>query len=214
MADRQENLEAADLPIDLQLDLLVDEELPEDRRRALLKSLDKTPGRWRDLSIRFLERQVEKKTIHQLITGKSPEAKCQDAAPQNFPIRHWLTPMRFTGIAAGLAIAAGSAIVALHLLRPQQLPVQVVANNPEIITTPLPGSIWNSDRDQPVKVNVTASSVTPNFFSSGDQTAAGTTPALFTNNASNQPALRRTVVIKPDGTNNALFIPVTNLQYQ
>ena len=190
-----------DLPLDLQLDLLVDEELPENQRRALLKSLDTEPTRWRDLSIRFLERQVEKKTVHQLIAPSESNTQESELSTQNLKLPHWLTPIRYTAIAAGLIILAASALVTIYFNRPATQTNNPTIASTEVISTPLPGSIWNSDRDQDVKVpvrNVSASAETPVLF-----------PA-----ESAQTALRRSVVIKPDGSNNALIIPVTNLQYQ
>ena len=68
---RHPALNAADaLPLDLRMDLLVDGELPEEDRRAFLRQLDHAePGCWRDLAIRFLQRQTEKETAHALMAG-------------------------------------------------------------------------------------------------------------------------------------------------
>src|ERR1035437_7354021 len=112
-----------ELPLELELDLLVDEELPEARRRELLTSLDKVPAHWRDLSIRFVARQVEKKSARQLIaagsmkTLRSVETDVPPAPIHKFPALQWLTPMRFAGIAAGLLIAVSSALVTSYVLR-------------------------------------------------------------------------------------------------
>jgi anti-sigma factor RsiW len=40
------------------MDMLVDDELSEDRRRELLKSIEEEPDGWRTLSLLFLSRQV------------------------------------------------------------------------------------------------------------------------------------------------------------
>jgi hypothetical protein len=73
---------------------------------------------------------------------------------------------------------------------------------PEIITTPLPGSLWNTEGVMDVKVPVRNVSATAD------------TPVLFPNDTSSQAPLRRTVVITPDGVHNALIIPVTHTQFQ
>src|ERR1035437_1404153 len=115
MAVSQKNFESPeDMPIDLQLDLLVDEELPDQARRALLKSLDHTPGRWRDLSIRFLQRQVENKALRQLLAGKAAEISQPQTQSSNMQIRRWLTPTRYFAVAAGLLIVTTSALIVLH----------------------------------------------------------------------------------------------------
>ena len=60
-----------ELPRELQLDLLVDAELPENQRRALLQAMDQKPDEWRGLALRFLQRQVEKETVRELTAGGS-----------------------------------------------------------------------------------------------------------------------------------------------
>jgi hypothetical protein len=196
------------LPLDLQLDLLVDEELPEEQRRALLLSLDGEPGRWRDLSIRFLERQVERKAIGQLIAGEAPlpvETATFEFRAQS--IRHPGFFRRSTALAAGLFVAAASALITIYFVNHGNSSnaggsAMMGKDQPEVITTMLPGSLWNTDGAMDVKVPIRNVAVTAD------------TPVLFPSDNSSQPPLRRTVVIKPDGAQKALIIPVTNMQFQ
>lgn len=50
--------------LEVQLDLLVDDELPDPNRVQILRQLDAVPTGWRMLALRFLERQVEHKVFH------------------------------------------------------------------------------------------------------------------------------------------------------
>ena len=52
---------------DLAMDMLVDDELPEDRRRDLLNGIENTPDGWRNLSIHFLARQVERRAVREML---------------------------------------------------------------------------------------------------------------------------------------------------
>ena len=94
-------------------------------------------------------------------------------------------------MAAGLAVMVTAAFLVVHLVnRP------ATETRPEIVTAPLPGSLWNVAGVQNVSVPV----------------VAGEVPVLFP--AGGGGGQRRTVVITPEGVDNALIIPVTNLQYQ
>jgi hypothetical protein len=200
-----------EMPLDLELDLLVDEELPEERRRELLKSLDRMPAHWRDLSIRFLERQVERRSARQLLKQgivKLPE-RPQPVENFQFPRRTWFTPMRISAIAAGLLIAVTSAVVTTYVLnRDTATPPPQIANsesrdNPvdsRFVDTKLPGSV--AGMEIPVKLSV--------VDVHDDARAA----AIFQQGFDDGPGSRHSIVIKPDSTGNALVIPVKSLQIQ
>jgi len=175
------------MTIDEQLDLLVDEELPEQQRQELLLWLDANPRRWRDLSIRFLQQQVENKAIGELLAAKTGARTSVDLRST---AKQWNTG-RYLAMAAGLLVMAISAMLVVYFAGKSG------GGGPEVITTSLPGSLWDVKGAQNVRVPVTTSDV----------------PVLFPTNASHQ-AQRRTIVITPEGSGNALIIPVTNLQYQ
>ncbi|MCL2646623.1 MAG: hypothetical protein FWD61_06405 [Phycisphaerales bacterium] len=201
--------------IDEQLDLLVDEELPERQRQALLLWLDANPRRWRDLSIRFLQRQVENKAIRDLLAAKT-STNAYDAPSRDRKETTGLVSeshgrsltvaargVRYLAMAAGLLTLVTAAFLAVHFVSRPAIETPMggagaVAGGPEVVTTPLPGSLWNVKGTRNVSVPVTTTD----------------TPVLFPANASHQSSQRRTVVITPDGSQNALIIPVTNLQYQ
>jgi hypothetical protein len=109
------------------------------------------------------------------------------------------------GIAAGLLVAVSSALVTVVVMRQAQTHQpdnSVAVNVPQdgMISTYLPGSVMG-DGNGPVKVQVSLSNK-----SLGNR--------LFPEGAEGGPGSRSSVVIKPDGVDNALVIPVKNLQFQ
>ena len=187
------------LPLDLQLDLLVDEELPETERKALLRSLDARPETWRELSIRFLQRQVERRSSQQLIEGGA--LVVHDAVPPvyRFPgaLRTLLTRGRLSAIAASLIIAAGSAGLTWYALRNQST---VTPTEMAVTTVNLPGNAFGMEKPMAVEVPVVS-----RHESTGN--------SLFMQSAGEDPAApsRRSLVIQPDGNGNAIVVPVNTL---
>jgi len=58
-----------------QLDLLVDGELPDGQRRALLASLDDCPGGWRRCALAFLEAQCWREGLRAMPSGPAKETQ-------------------------------------------------------------------------------------------------------------------------------------------
>ncbi len=88
--------------LEVQLDLLVDDELPDPNRVQILRQLDTVPTGWRMLALRFLERQVEHKVFHNYtaVSTPAPVYPVVPTAPLSFP-----TPQRhYFRYAAGLGI--------------------------------------------------------------------------------------------------------------
>lgn len=107
-----------ELPVELQMDLLVDGELTESQRRVLLRRMEELGNHaavgWRELALRFLERQAEKETVGQLMAGGRivPVQFVETARPG--PWRRFFAPLPL-GMAAGLLIAVTSAMVTLYV---------------------------------------------------------------------------------------------------
>lgn len=99
------------LELDMQIDMLVDNELPEPDRKALLEKCEKQSTGWRKVAIRFLERQTEHKTVRDLIAGKTQE-NAYDAPP----IYAFKLPfgLEMRSIAAVLLIAVGAGSLGLY----------------------------------------------------------------------------------------------------
>jgi hypothetical protein len=66
-----------------ELDALVDDELDDDRRRAFLQKMDREPAGWRRVALRFLQRQVERRVVRDLMSATpnraKPESRKSDA---------------------------------------------------------------------------------------------------------------------------------------
>ena len=129
------------LPLELQLDLLVDEELPEDRRRALLLELDRdaTGAAWRTLSLRFLERQVERRSVRDLIAGGRLLPVEEALANYRIPRSIWSSWRGLGTVAAGLLIAVGSAMVTGYWVQQHRVVTPPIAVNTEVARANLPG---------------------------------------------------------------------------
>jgi hypothetical protein len=191
-----------EMPVELKLELLVDAELPEEERRELLLALDREPARWRELSMRFLERQVEKQAAREWIgTAEMQPPVTEVTASYPFPMTS-TSPRRYVmPIAAGLLVAAVSATIALYAVHPST-PANPPAATPTEgpIATNIPGETM--DYHEPVHMNVpivNASTMDQPFFP----------PQQSDNEGSS--ASKRSVVIQPDGSGNAVVIPVNKL---
>lgn len=90
-----------------ELDLLVDAELPEERRRELLRQIATSPNGWRNLAIRFLQRQVEKQASRELLYGSSAMPHVDQMSKQKSNTMQLWTSMRTMKIAAAIMLTAG-----------------------------------------------------------------------------------------------------------
>jgi hypothetical protein len=215
-----------ELPLDLQLDLLVDEELPEDVRAALLARLDTEPGRWRELSIRFLQRQVERRSVRELmgegrVTPVDFEGEMREEERRLYRMwgLGWVTPTRLVGVAAGLLIATTSALVTVQVMRSQAVGVEhgaiAVGGGPEMIQASLPGASVGLERPVSVEVPVATGVRTEGkpweFLGRPSAVTVGLVGDMPVNAQGAAPAARRSVVIQPDGSGNAVVIPVNTM---
>ena len=100
-----------------ELDLLVDGELSEAPRRALLRRLDQTPGGWRQCALAFLEAQSWRAGLGslggELTRDEDAPARIARRRPPS-PARRWTTVL---AVAAGLLIALGIGLLAGDMLR-------------------------------------------------------------------------------------------------
>jgi hypothetical protein len=194
------------LPLDLQLDLLVDEELPEEVRVALLARLDSEPGRWRELSIRFLQRQVERRSVRELMDGGRVlpvdfEAAVRDEVGRlyRFPGMRWATAPRLIGVAAGLLIATTSVLVTVQVMGRREVSPMVVSTASDTFQADLPGQSVGLERPLAVEVPMV------------NGVREDGRPWQFLGAAPDRPMPRRNVVIQPDGSGNAVVIPVNTM---
>jgi len=182
-----------DPDLQLQLDLLVDGELPEDQRKALLVRLNREPASpWRDLAVRFLERQVEKETVRQLMAGGALVPV--DFVPDETPVIAGSLRRRLIwtlSVAAGLLLVASTVMVTMQLSQPPTRPAAAVA-----FDVSLPAEAVSFHQNVPVSVPVLK--------------VAGRPPYLPGETDPN--VARQSIVIQPDGNGNAVVIPVNTMK--
>jgi hypothetical protein len=192
-----------EMPVELKLELLVDAELPEEERRELLLALDREPGGggWRELSLRFLERQVEKQAAREWI-GAAPLSKPEHADSYPFTAasessRHYLRP-----IAAGLFVAAVSAVVTIYAMRRPAAAVDpFVTQTAGPIATDIPGEALNYPHSVRMDVPVANVRNVDQPFFPPTQGQSG-----------NDVGSKRSVVIQADASGNPVAIPVNPLR--
>lgn len=197
----------AELPMDLQLDLLVDGELPEGQRRELLRQMEQDRA-WRPVALRFLERQSEKQTVRKLMAGGSvvPAEVFETVPPTfSFPGR-WVTLPGLMTAAAGLLIAAISALVTFYVASPAGGGQRMI-----VYEASLPGSTVGVSQNIPISVDVVkrdGNDVT-NVFPAG---AWGPDGANGSTGNGGSAGARRSVVIQPDGQGNFVVFPVNTMK--
>ena len=193
-----------EMQLDLQLDLLVDEELPEDVRAALLGRLDSQPGLWRELSIRFMQRQMERRTMRGLMNGEplvpvdfEAAMRKDEARLYRFPLLRSVTTGRMIGVAAGLLLAVTSALITLQVMqRPTSVRPPTLGGT-DMVQASLPGQSMGMETSLAVNVPVVAQ--------------ARPDGQAWQFLSSDKPVTRRSVVIQQDGAGNALVIPVNTM---
>jgi hypothetical protein len=174
-----------DAPLELRLDLLVDGELGEYQRTQLLSLLDREPEKWRTLAVRFLQRQTEKESVRKLMAGGT--LLPAQARPRQTWVIGRIGMRRFVATAAGLFIAAGSALVTLYATR-------APARAGEFHTS-LPAVAVESDRSVPVSVPIVKAADDSQFI-----------PAALNRST------RNSFVVQPDGNGGAIVIPVSTVK--
>ncbi len=93
-------------PIEEQLlECLVDGELADAERRALLVRLDREPDGWRRCALAFLQEQTWREAIAPLANGASTPASPALTPPASRQRISWRRAARMTALAAGLAAA-------------------------------------------------------------------------------------------------------------
>ncbi len=177
---------------DLAMDMLVDDELPEDRRRALLESIERHPEAWRSLSLLFLARQVERRAVRDMLTVR-PAAR-----PATIYRIDWLRVAALVMITAGIFGAGG-----LYLGRGGPGMVRsgsAGAGNPQVAVAPSAPqtpqrSIQYITRGLPPGFGTQES---PSFSPSFDPSNVRTTAYSEANH----------IVLVPEGPNNVMAYPV------
>ncbi len=177
---------------DLAMDMLVDDELPEERRRALLESIERHPEAWRSLSLHFLARQVERRAVREILEVR-PAVR-----PATIYRIDWLRVAALVMITAGIFGAGG-----LYLGRGGQGMLQTGpagGSNPQVavapsVPQPPQGSIQYITPGLPPGFGTQES---PSFSPSYDPSNVRTTAYSEANH----------IVLVPEGPNNVMAYPV------
>ncbi len=203
----------AEMPVALQMDLLVDGELAEGQRAVLLRRLEMGGGEqvsaeWRELALRFLQGQVEKETVQQLMAGGAlvpVDFSAVDVGGWRFPVVRWMGSTAVRATAAGLLIAAVSAVITLYVVRrPSGRAVGGdFARGAQYFTGSVPGEAVGYSSNIPVTVPVlqTGHDAAMNLFPGGGGVGNGATDGR-------DKMQWRSVVIQKDENGNAVVIPV------
>jgi hypothetical protein len=155
--------------MDLYLDLLVDDELPEEKRAEVLRGM--TDGEWRELSLRFLQRQVEKKSVRQLMAGEAKRREQQKEQPEVAGRigSGWWTGA--TKLAAAIAITAGAVGITAYMMRHSGVgegtgPVAKGTGEQEVVAVKLPGGVTGDEKgvELPVPVTVRTDGISSDMF--------------------------------------------------
>ena len=177
---------------DLAMDMLVDDELPEDRRRALLESIERHPEAWRGLSLHFLARQMERRAVRDILAVR-PAAR-----PATIYRIDWLRVAALVMITAGIFGAAG-----LYLGRGGQgmlPPSPAGAGNPRVAVAP------STPQSPQGSIEYITPGLPPGF---GTQESPSFSPSYSPSNVRTTAYSEANhIVLVPEGPNNAMAYPV------
>jgi hypothetical protein len=184
------------MPLDLKLDLLVDGELPDEQREILLQTIEhreEPEGSWRDVALRFLQRQTEQQAVRRLMAGGNVVPV--DFVPRLSARRHILGrihPLPLMAAAAGLLIAATSALITLYAVRPS-----TTTRSPAMaeFRTLIPADVISASEAVPITVPMYRAADNAMVLPVSDENDAGLT--------------RRSVIIQSDGGDGFIMIPVS-----
>lgn len=177
---------------DLAMDMLVDDELPEDRRRALLESIERHPEAWRSLSLLFLARQVERRAVRDMLTVR-PAAR-----PATIYRIDWLRVAALVMITAGIFGAGG-----LYLGRGGPGMVRsgsAGAGNPQVAVAP------SAPQTPQRSIQYITPGLPPGF---GTQESSSFSPSYDPSNVRTTAYSEANhIVLVPEGPNNVMAYPV------
>ena len=177
---------------ELAMDMLVDDELPEDRRRALLESIERHPEAWRSLALHFLARQMERRAVRDVLSVR-PAAR-----PAAIYRIDWLRVAALVMITAGIFGAGG-----LYLGRGGQGMLRsgpAGAGNPQVAVAP------STPQPRQGTIKYITPGLPPGF---GTQESPSFSPSYNPSNVrTTSYSEANHIVLVPEGPNNAMAYPV------
>ena len=203
-----------DLATQAELDMLVDDELPEQRRSALLRRMDQFSDGWRNVALCFLEHQAQRRAFRDLVSGAVSRPSAGKNAKDINASRFFFAPDTLRIAAAVLVTASIFSLAGLYAGRqggsaPAGRPFIANDNNrmPAVATvdgrtnkSPSQGHIRMLTSSLPPELTL------PNYAGSpfvADQGVPTTYPA-----GSGVPGQNRIMVVG-DGPNQVMAFPLT-----
>jgi hypothetical protein len=177
---------------DMAMDMLVDDELPEDRRREMLESIEKHPEAWRTVALHFLARQVERRAVRDILEVR-PALR-----PATIYRIDWLRVAALVMITAGIFGAGG-----LYLGRGGtglERPMVSAGGNPRVAVAP------SSQQPQQGTIQYITPGLPPGF---GTQEPTSLGPPMDPSDVRTTAYSEANhIVLVPEGPNNAMAYPV------
>jgi len=195
------NLPQPDEGFDMELDLLVDDELPETERARLLRTLDDAPQQWRNVAIRFLQRQVERGAIRQFVQQRPGDrSELNPAVPVT--LRHHFRLAAAFLLTAGLA--GGFAFLLAHNQNPNNAALDTTTpQTASTVSFSVPIEPLTDQAGLQNQMNLPVSVLRP-----------GAPPdiRMLVHDVPPEGAAARHVVIVPNGQDGAVVFPVTTIK--
>ena len=176
---------------DMAMDMLVDDELPEDRRRDLLESIEKHPEAWRTVALHFLARQVERRAVRDILEVH-PALR-----PATIYRMDWVRVAALVMITAGIFGAGGLYLGhgGTGVLRP----VAPGGGNPQVAVAP------SSPQPQQGTIQYITPGLPPGFGTQEPQSLPSFDASNVRTTAYSE---ANHIVLVPEGPNNAMAYPV------
>lgn len=193
-----------------ELDLLVDDELPETRRSALLRRMDQFSDGWRQIALCFLEHQAQRRAFRDLVSGNADRVATGKSMNQTAASHRFFTSENMR-IAAAVLLTAS--IFSLAGIFEGHRAVSVPAGQPSIASLGSPPASVAVSRttNQPRHIQMLTTSLppqfgTPNNFAGGfgaDQGEPTAYPAGSENAGQNQ------IMVVGAGPNRVMAFPLS-----
>ncbi len=193
-----------------ELDLLVDDELPETRRSALLRRMDQFSDGWRQIALCFLEHQAQRRAFRELVSGNANRVGHEKSVKQSGAPHRFLTSENLRIAAAVLLTAT---IFSLAGIYEGRRAASVPAGQPFLTAsgTALPSVAETKTKNQPRQIQMLTHSLPAQFGSAayfGNQyDAAQSVPTAYPAGSGN--ADQNQIMVVGAGPNRVMAFPLS-----
>ncbi len=193
-----------------ELDLLVDDELPETRRSALLRRMDQFSDGWRRMALCFLEHQAQRRAFRDLVSGNADRVGNGKSVHQSGTPHRFLTSENLRIAAAVLLTAT---IFSLAEIYEGRRAASVPAGQP-FIAPPgrVPASVADSKTtNQPRRIQMLTHFIPPQFggpdYVGRQYSADGGVPTAYPAGSGN--ADQNQIMVVGAGPNRGMAFPLS-----